>query len=114
MFIINAEELVFVARETKQELWKERIQAFRDSGLTRRAWCREQGIPEHQLHYWLNRIKNLDKAAEPATNRWVGLEKASLDDTGITIQVGELSLAVKRGFDHHVLVDVIRTLLKVC
>lgn len=103
-----------MARETKQELWKERIQAFRASGLTRKAWCQEQEIPEHQLHYWLNKIKRLDTIAEPAPHRWVGLDKASLDDTGVTIQVGELSLAVKRGFDHQVLADVIRAVLTAC
>jgi len=108
------EELVFVARETKQELWKDRIRAFQSSGLTRRAWCQEHGIPEHQLHYWLNRFKTLDTIAEPTSNRWVGLDKASLDDTGVMIQVGELALAVKRGFDHQVLVDVLRALLTVC
>lgn len=106
--------MVFIARETKQKLWEERITSFRASGLTRKAWCQEQQIPESQLHYWLGKFKRLSEGTPPTPDRWIGLEPASLGDTGISIQVGEISLAVKRGFDRQVLSDVIRAILTVC
>ena len=37
--------------QVKRELWEERIQSFQFSELSCNAWCKEQGLPEHQLGY---------------------------------------------------------------
>jgi hypothetical protein len=41
--------LVFIGNKAKQQLWDERIKTFLASGLSQRAWCQKQGLPEHQL-----------------------------------------------------------------
>ena len=97
---------------TKQKLWEERVQSFLSSGLSRRAWCSGQGIPEHQLNYWLRKLQ--PREVKSNAQHWVGLDSGSLSDTGVSLQVGDVRLAIKRGFDHQVLVDVIRALIAAC
>lgn len=99
--------------KTKQELWEERVQSFLVSGLSRRAWCLEQNIPEHQLGYWLRKLES-NMPAESESKRWVRMQTTPLGDSGITIQIGDVVLSVKQGFDHQVLVDVVRALTAVC
>lgn len=64
------------------------------------------------MGYWTRKLQL--KSAEPETRRWVGLETAAQGDTGVSIQVGDVTLVVRRDFDHTVLVDVVRALLTVC
>ncbi len=97
---------------TKQELWEERVESFLASGLSRRAWCLEHKIPEHQLGYWVRKLNA--KPFELESKRWVGIPTASDADTGIHLKIGEVTLTVKPGFDHQLLADLIRTLTTVC
>ncbi len=43
------------------EAWKKRKRDFRESGLSRRAYCQKVGIKESTLDYWFSRIRKLDK-----------------------------------------------------
>ena len=45
-------------KDEKQRLWEERIQEFRSSGQTCKAWCREQQIPVATMNYWLRKQKS--------------------------------------------------------
>ncbi len=98
----------------RQKLWEERVEACLASGLTRRAWCLEHDFSEQQMGYWVRKLKPTKPVKDPDTERWVGLETSSLGDTGVSIQIGHVTLAVKRGFDHKVLIEVVRTLITVC
>ncbi|MGZ8295222.1 MAG: IS66 family insertion sequence element accessory protein TnpA [Telluria sp.] len=49
-------------KETREQAWKERLQAQRDSGLTIRAWCTREDVAESRFHYWSKRL-----APVPAT-----------------------------------------------
>ncbi len=40
----------------RREIWRERVSAFRESGQSVAAWCREQELKEHQMRYWLRRL----------------------------------------------------------
>lgn len=99
--------------KTKQELWDERIESFLASGLSQRAWCQEQELPEHQLRYWL--YKYQARTVQPATNRWVSMDPASTTSmSGVSLRVGNISLDVEPGFDQQVLADVLRSLTTIC
>jgi hypothetical protein len=101
-----------LANKAKQELWRERIKSFQASGLSRKEWCQKHDFPENQLGYWLRKLQA--KEIEPGSNLWVAVEANCLSETGISIQIGDVVLAVKRGFDHQVLADVVRALMRVC
>ncbi len=46
---MNVQELKHMARLTE---WKEKVASCRSSGLSVRAWCREQGIAYKTYYYW--------------------------------------------------------------
>lgn len=50
---MNARELKHMARLAE---WKERVAACRSSGMSVRAWCREQGIANKTYYYWEKEI----------------------------------------------------------
>ena len=48
----------------KEELWKDRIRAFRESGLSRKDWCQQNEIPQSTLSYWIRKIRAADTGTE--------------------------------------------------
>lgn len=42
-----------IAEKTK--LWADRIRAFQDSGLSRKDWCQQNGIPQSTFSYWFRK-----------------------------------------------------------
>ncbi len=51
----------------KAEAWRERIANQRASGLSIRAWCRQNNQPEHAFYWWRSR---LGLAPQPRRRRW--------------------------------------------
>ncbi len=96
----------------KQKLWDERIEVFLASGLSQAAWCREQGLPAHQLSYWLRKSKNSISAA--ANNRWVSVPNTTAGKSGVSLRIGKIALEIEPGFDAGVLSDVIRSVVDLC
>ncbi|MGH8077124.1 MAG: IS66 family insertion sequence element accessory protein TnpA [Lysobacter sp.] len=44
-------------KTSKREAWARRLAAFEGSGLSRRAWCKAQGVNVHTLDYWRRRLR---------------------------------------------------------
>lgn len=44
-------------QQEKLELWKERIQDCKNSGLTIIDWCERHGFSKHTYYYWSGRVK---------------------------------------------------------
>ena len=40
----------------REQLWQERIQQWRDSGLSQRAYALQRGCPVRQVGYWVRRL----------------------------------------------------------
>lgn len=55
-------------KTSKFESWTRRLAAFEGSGLSRRAWCKAQGVNVHTLDYWCRRLR-----ASPTGDRCAGL-----------------------------------------
>ncbi|MGZ9819689.1 IS66 family insertion sequence element accessory protein TnpA [Peribacillus simplex] len=36
--------------------WEAHIQDFRESGLSKAAWCQKQNLPVQWLYYWLKKL----------------------------------------------------------
>jgi transposase-like protein len=45
-----------MAESSKAQEWAKRIAEFDGSGLSRRAWCRQQGLNPNTLDYWRSRL----------------------------------------------------------
>ena len=48
----------------RRALWKERVQQWRDSGLSQRAFALQHGWPIRQAGYWIRALR--DDVAPPA------------------------------------------------
>ena len=98
-----------MSNEQKRELWNERIQAFRASGLSQKAWCEEQGLQVSQLGYWLRKLRSETNLSEKG--RWVSLNNIAPSNSGVSLRIGNAVLEIDRGFDPEVLADVLRSLM---
>ena len=50
------QSLQVMSKQERLENWTTRIMACRSSGMTVRAWCRENGLPEKTYYYWQRRL----------------------------------------------------------
>lgn len=104
-------------RETRRELWYERVEEYRASGLSVAAWCREHEVKEHQMRYWLRRFSpSLEPDATATT--WLPVKVRDKGDSGdpdvIVVRVGDVAVEVRSGFDRTLLVAVVETLAGRC
>ena len=54
-------------RHQLQEIWKQRITEWQQSGLTQVDWCRKNNLKASQLTYWKKRLQAPDKKLKPLT-----------------------------------------------
>ena len=50
------QSLQVISRQERQEKWTSRIMACRSSGMTVRACCRENQVPEKSHYYWQRQL----------------------------------------------------------
>ncbi len=50
------QSLQVISREERLEKWTSRIMACRSSGMTVRAWGRENQVPEKSYYYWQRQL----------------------------------------------------------
>ena len=92
----------------QRAIWKKRIEEFRNSGLSRRAYCEKNGITKSTLDYWFTRINKLQKTE--------GLVELKTDDSPelkspLTVRVGaRYQIEVQSDFDPYVLCKVVKAL----
>src|SRR5699024_4745575 len=64
-------EVMPMSLADKRIEWKARFDAWKSSGLSVAEWCREQGIKDHQMYYWI-RIFEDDVAPKQESNtQWL-------------------------------------------
>jgi hypothetical protein len=113
----------------KEARWSDLVRAWRASGMTARAFGRERKISDSSLRWWAAQLEKRTGAAAPApprgSSRSSSPSPASIaiarvvrpgeplpaeDDAMIAVVVGQVRIAVRRGFDPSVLRDVVRAL----
>ncbi|MBO9481072.1 transposase domain-containing protein [Salinisphaera sp. G21_0] len=47
--------------ETTKEQWLQRIEAWHDSGLSQKAWCRQNGVRPSQFGYWKKKLWTMNQ-----------------------------------------------------
>ena len=89
-------------------IWKKRIEEFRNSGLSRRAYCEKNRITKSTLDYWFTRINKLRKA-----EGLVELEMGNAPElkSPLTVLVGtSYQIKVQSDFDPQLLCKVVKAL----
>lgn len=118
-------------------LWRERVLAFRASGMSRRAFAREHGLNPSTLGNWLSRIDEngevLPTSREQARQaqsseperQWVSLiasddnaspsaSPVSGGKPNVSLHVAGVTIEVRPGFDEDLLISVLRVVKSAC
>lgn len=43
---------------SKSDFWSNRIQAFQESGLSRKDWCQQNEVPQSTFSYWFRKFQS--------------------------------------------------------
>ncbi|MFS0647565.1 IS66 family insertion sequence element accessory protein TnpA [Siminovitchia sp. 179-K 8D1 HS] len=104
----------------KRVEWKARYDAWKESGQSVAAWCRDQNIKVHQMYYWVNQIERGSSYADtPAANtQWLAVQvEEPFPCSGkdpILLHFGPLTVEVRPGASMSLLSDVIQVLQHQC
>ena len=102
------------AAEKKVRYWQRHVEAFKASGLTRKAYSRQAQINIYKLDYWRKKLSGTDTTPEAIpVGQWIPL-KISEDETAeraphIDLWIGRIRVEVKHGFDSRLLAEILRT-----
>ena len=100
--------------QNKLTEWAGRVADCRSSGLTVKAWCKENGICEQTYYKWQKRLYEMTlerqevQFAEVTPVRPVGSETAA-----ITVRIGSAEAEISNGADAATIEAVLRV-LKLC
>ncbi len=84
--------------------WAERVAAWRASGQTAPTFCKGKDFSPGGLRYWAARLRSAAAAAQRADDMRLArvvrtARPAEPVETPILIEVGDVRLGVRRGFD---------------
>jgi len=85
--------------------WPDRLAAWRHSGKTGAAWCRDNGIGYYQFQYWRDKLRRSEVGEH--SGHFVPL---TVTATPLRLEYNGVSLHVSSGFDPNLLRDVISAL----
>lgn len=102
--------------EENREIWINRVNDYRFSNLTQKAWSEKNGVSVSALRYW---IRNLDEESVVASNNsaFTGFEFASVsvsrdNISSLVIEINDVKLSITGDYDEVLLLRLIRTLKK--
>lgn len=96
--------------ESKQEIWRKRIEDFRTSGLTQRQYASDLGVRIRTLQYWNTKY---GQATEHSSEiRWMEVKaaEASRKTAGILLEIDGVRIAVTEDYSPTLLKSVIQIL----
>ena len=100
----------------RRQQWKARIEAYRDSGLSVKEFCKQHNISTRQLYYWLR--KETLKEQTDNTVQWLPVSLSSKEDIALsdflTVKVGPAVIEVRQGFNEELLLHVVKVLSTLC
>ena len=83
-----------MAESSKAQQWSKRIAEFEGSGVSRRAWCRQQGLNPNTLDYWRSRLR---RANVTATGARVSAALVPIVVAGNSVAVASIEIALPSG-----------------
>lgn len=101
--------------------WKARIDAWKSSGLRVAEWCREQGIKDYQMYYWIQKFESNAESFEQVApeTQWltVNIEDESQKVTSkepVFIHYGAVSIEVRPGVNMNLVAEIVHVLQNQC
>jgi len=96
--------------ENKQQLWSDRIAAWKASGLSQKQYCDQHKLTYSTFVYWRGRLKRLngdDIASGKVSFLPIALKRER--DSALTLRINDRhSIVIRPGFDPELLIQVIQ------
>lgn len=98
-------------RRTAEE-WMLLVEDFKTSNLKITAWCRKRDVCKGSFYPYL---KKSEAIADPVAQKWgtVALTEA-IEESLISLKVGNITLDIKNGFDKETLSNVLNVVMELC
>ena len=96
-------------RKEKEQFWLEKINEYRESGMSLVQWCKDTDVATHNMNYWLRKQAPITKAVEQDTN-WVSCIVNEPASDSIILKMKNVEIEVTSGFQEELLLQIIRTL----
>ena len=111
-----------MARDLAQEQrWRERIEECRQSGLSVKEWCLQNGLKNTSYHYWVKKFRIMEQQeAEDTIFAEVVLLPENKNSTKETVSMkaefslsfGDYSIGIPNGFNPITLAELVKVLRK--
>ena len=108
MDMVGGKEKMQTDKNDKLTFWKRKLQEYRKSSLSRRAFSEQHGIAKSTMDYWFARIRKGQRA-----KALVEVKPTSIviQDPSLQVVVAEkYRIEIHRGFDPVLLGDVVKAL----
>jgi len=112
-------EVWMKASEERTAYWKQQVEAFEKSGMSRIAFCEQNQLKIYGLDYWRRRFSEPIRAgADAKTSGWIPLQvkdnAAQEKAESICLRIGKVEIEISRGFDQELLAEVLRVVGPAC
>ena len=98
----------------ERAVWEARVADQRSSGLSKRAWCEQHRVTQHQLVYWAKQFWGTEKTEGVCAFKPVQIAEQQSVSSEISIHLNGARIEVQRGFDQQTLSEVLRVVTSSC
>lgn len=99
-----------------EKKWEVRFEEYKQSGLSIKAWCSENGFKATTFHYWIKRFKASEQIVPIAKAQFaeVVLESCNANNTAeskkLYLYCGSYTIDIADGFNPDTLAELLKVL----
>ncbi len=95
------QSLRVISQQERMEVWAERIMACRNSGMSVRAWCLDNGLNEKSYFYWQRKLFHTlsQQRVQSTTFAEVTPKMVSGGSVAVSLQINDIGVALHNGAD---------------
>jgi putative transposase len=105
-----AEVMTAVREESRLAQWSQTIRLCRESGLSNRAFCDQNGVSEKTYYYWLRKLKKTELAQETPPQLIKLNPRPDVSAVAVRLRLKGAELEIPEGTDFETLTMVLRAL----
>ena len=107
------QSLQVLSRQERLASWSEKIMACRNSGMSVRGWCRENGVAEKTYYYWQRRLfetLSRQQGTTPAFAEITPPQPVYSGNVAVTVRIAGTEADIHSGADAATVETVLRVL----
>lgn len=107
---------VFLKLDKNREIWVERVNEYKNSNLSQRVWCEQNGVNVSALRYWLRNLREISNfsLSEHTSSEFEFANVSITQDLSqmLMIEIQGVKLSITNNYDEILLLKLIKTLRK--